>query len=39
MQQGGIQEHNAVEDAITTMKLCQLDALAFETNAHLWDIG
>ena len=35
MQQGGVQQHSAIEDAVTMMKLYKFDQLAFETNAHL----
>ena len=38
VQQGGVQKHNALEDARTTMKLYKFDELAFETNAHMWDV-
>ena len=38
MQQGGVQQHSAIEDAITMMKLYKFDELAFETNSHLWDV-
>ena len=38
VQQGGVQWHNALEDATSTIKLYKFDDLAFETNAHLWDV-
>lgn len=37
-QGGGVQDHNAVDDARITMRLYRLDELAFKVNAHLWDV-
>ena len=38
VQGGGVQDHNAIDDARITMRLYRLDELAFEVNAHLWDV-
>ena len=38
VQRGGVQHHDAVEDAKITMKLYRFDELAFDVNAHLWDV-
>ena len=38
VQGGGVHDHNAVFDAMITMRLYRLDELVFEVNAHLWDV-
>ena len=37
VQSHGVAHHNALDHARTTMSLYRLDALAFKTNAHMWD--
>ena len=38
VQGSGVKDHNAVDNAKVTMRLYHFDELAFEVNAHLWDV-
>ena len=39
VQSHGVVHHNALDNARTMMSLYYLDALAFKSNAHMWDVG